>query len=849
MQALEPLPIDAHLARIVEVVRGGNLVIVAEPGAGKTTRVPRTLLDAGLAAAGDVVVLEPRRLAARMAARRVAAELGEDIGSRVGYEVRFERRISRDTRIRFVTEGVLARRLADDAALAGTAVVVLDEMHERHLHGDVALALLRRLQRTARPDLRLIAMSATLDAVPAARFLGADVLEVSGRAHAVAVTHAERVDDRPLERQVAGAFATLVEGGVSGDVLVFLPGAREIRRAEDACRAIAERAGMDVLPLHGDLPAAAQDRAVSRGPRPKLILSTNVAESSITIEGVNAVIDSGLARVAGHSPWSGLPTLDTRKVSRASAAQRAGRAGRVRAGSCMRLYTRHDHDTRPLHDAPEIARVDLAETRLLCAALGVDLAPDEWLDAPPAAAWSAATDLLAMLGAIDATGGVTERGRRMAAMPLHPRLARLVLEADARGEGERGVTLAALLSERDVWLGGRARFGRGEADVHAGPSDALDRLERFEAAERTGFDRAALADLDLDGGAVRTVARARDALLRRMGRGVARSSRESRDSPEDAVLIAVLAAFGDRVGKRRATGSADIVLARGGSVTRSETSAVRDADLVVVLDASTEARGKAIARMLSRVEPEWLIELFPDRMHERHEVAFDAARERVEETHQVLFGGLVLDESRRGDVSGADAARVLAEAARAHGIGTLFGDLDAVTHLRERTVHAAQTSRGAPVIDDALIDRALVRACEGRRTFADLRGLSLLDFVRAELGGAAIARVEELTPESLRLPGGRVVDVRYEPGKPPSVASYLQDFFGMAVGPRVGGEPLVIELWAPNRRAVQVTRDLAGFWSQHYPALRRQLSRRYPRHAWPEDPLHATPPPPRRGRR
>lgn len=849
---MESLPIDAHLARIVEAVRRGNLVLVAEPGAGKTTRVPRALLDAGLATTGDIVVLEPRRLAARMAARRVAFELDENVGGRVGYEVRFERRASRDTRIRFVTEGVLARRLADDAALAGTAVVVLDEMHERHLHGDVALALLRRLQRTTRPDLRLVAMSATLDAAPVARFLDAEVMEVSGRAHAVTITHAERADDRPLERQVAGAFATLVQDGVNGDVLVFLPGAREIRRAQDACRAMAERAGMDVLPLHGDLPAAAQDRAVSPGPRAKLILSTNVAESSITIEGVTAVIDSGLARVAGHSPWSGLPTLDTRKVSRASAAQRAGRAGRVRAGSCTRLYTRHDHDTRPLHDAPEIARVDLAETRLLCAALGVDLLPEEWLDTPPAAAWSAATDLLAMLGAIDATGGVSERGRRMATMPLHPRMARLVLEADLRGEGERAVTLAALLSERDVWLGGRARFGRDQADVRAGPSDALDRLERFETAEREGFDRSTLADLDLDGGAVHSVARARDALRRRTGLAASRDvqgSRQSLESPDDALLIAVLAAFGDRVGKRRAAGSAEIVLARGGSVTRSEASAVRDADLVVVLDASTETRGKAIAHMLSALEPEWLLELFPNRICERHEVAFDAARERVEEAHQVLFEGLVLDESRRRDTTGADATRMLAEAARAHGLEQLFADFDAVARLRERMTHAARSWREMPVIDDAVIDRALVQMCHGRRSFADLRALSLLDFVRAELGGAAAARVEELAPESLRLPGGRLVEVRYEPGKPPSIASYLQDFFGMAVGPRVGGEPLVIELWAPNRRAVQVTRDLAGFWSQHYPTLRRQLSRRYPRHAWPDDPLHATPPPPRRGRR
>jgi ATP-dependent helicase HrpB len=305
--------------------------------------------------------------------------------------------------------------------------------------------------------------------------------------------------------------------------------------------------------------------------------------------------------------------------------------------------------------------------------------------------------------------------------------------------------------------------------------------------------------------------------------------------------IAILAAFGDRVGKRRPPGSAEIVLARGGSVTRSDASAVRDAEFLVVLDATSEGRGKAIAHMLSAIEPEWLLELFAARVRERTEIAFDPERERVEEAHQVLFDALVLDESRRGGASDVEVARVLAEAARAHGLATLF-DLDPVARMRERAAHAARAATDLPAIDDALVDRALVHACEGRRSFADLRALSLLDFVRAELGAAACARVEQLAPESLRLPGGRVLSIRYEFGKPPSVASYLQDFFGMAAGPRVGGEPLVLELWAPNKRPVQVTRDLAGFWSQHYPALRRQLSRRYPKHAWPEDPLHATPP-------
>ena len=361
---MQALPIDPHLPGLVAALRASpNLVLVAEPGAGKTTRLPRALLDADFLGAGEIVVLEPRRIAARMAARRVAEELGEPLGRRIGYQVRFEEVSSRDTRVRFVTEGVLTRKLISDPLLRGVSAVVLDEFHERHLQGDLALALLRKLQRVERPELRIVAMSATLQAEPVARFLGCDVANVPGRTFAVAIEYDDKPDARPLEQRVAGAARRLVREGLEGDVLVFLPGAAEIRRAREALDALARQENLALVMLHGDLPAQEQDRALARSPQRKLILSTNVAESSLTIDTVTAVIDSGLVRRAGHSPWSGLPTLNTAHISRASATQRAGRAGRVRDGRCLRLYTKHEHDGWPAHDLPEIAREDLCETR------------------------------------------------------------------------------------------------------------------------------------------------------------------------------------------------------------------------------------------------------------------------------------------------------------------------------------------------------------------------------------------------------------------------------------------------------------------------------------------------------
>ncbi|MEO7094818.1 MAG: helicase-related protein, partial [Polyangiales bacterium] len=568
------LPIDEVLPSILDVLAvRRSVVLQAPPGAGKTTRVPPALLDR---IEGEIVVLEPRRLAARLSARRVAEELGEKVGDRVGYEVRFERAISASTRLSYVTEGILTRRLIDDPSLRGVGAVVLDEFHERHLQGDLALALLKRLEHGP----KLVVMSATLDAAPVARYLDdAPIVTSEGKRFEVSFEHLAQVDDRPLASQVASAVRRLVNEGLTGDVLVFLPGAAEIRKATESCAAIANEANLLVLPLHGELPPAAQDRAIARADRRKVVLSTNVAETSITIDGVVAVIDSGLARIAGHDPWTGRATLEVAKISRASAAQRAGRAGRTAPGRALRLYTKGDHDTRREHDLPEIARVDLAETVLQLRASGIDPPSFGFLDAPARPSLDAADALLRSLGALDTTNALTKIGERMVRFPLSPRLSRLIVEAEARGVPAEGCALAAILSEgRDLFA--RSFDGPALRNDDA-PSDLLARLDALDEASRGGSldaDRARRAGLDVG------AAHAIDRVRKQLERGLCGRFEVLKVHPDDALRMAILAAHPDRVGRRRVREGQgrvgidrEIVLSSGGTATLEETSVVKTA--------------------------------------------------------------------------------------------------------------------------------------------------------------------------------------------------------------------------------------------------------------------------------
>jgi len=772
------LPVDDLLPEIRRSLAVcPNLVIEAPPGAGKTTRVPPTLLSL---VRGQVLVLEPRRLAARLAARRIALEMGEPLGETVGYQVRFEEVASPRTRLRFVTEGILTRRLISDSTLTGVDIVVLDEFHERHLESDLALALLRRLQQTSRRDLRLIVMSATLDAAPIARFLaGCPVLRSEGRLFPLAITH-QPYSAAPLEAQVAGSVDQLLSGKQKGDILVFLPGAAEIRRTARECQALAARHGLLVLPLHGDLPAAEQDRAVSPASQQKLILSTNVAESSVTVEGVTAVIDSGLARMASDSPWTGLPMLTVSRISKASATQRAGRAARTAPGRAIRLYTLEDFSRRPEHDAPEITRRELSELCLTLRAIGIAHPGSiEWLDTPPDASVSRAEDLLERL---EATG---ERARRMARYPLHPRLARLVTEAVERGAGEEGCAAAALLSTR-------ARSGSCDL-MHLVDSEMDPMTKRhFEQIRR-----------------------------------IVRPSKTGKHDP-NALPLAILTAFSDRVARRRK--DRQLLLASGGSAVL-ECDAVIEFLVAVDIEDRSE-HGQALVRLFCGIEPEWLVELFPAHVTERSGVEWNRTAERVEAVRALLYDHLLIEETRTGAPDPEQAGALLAEKALEAGIER-FIDRDALDELLARINFASEHAQ-VPGID---IESAFRQLCLGLKSFADLKSAS--GSMIAMLEQRANAKLlNQIAPSRIRLASGRQAPIHYEAGKPPWVASRLQDFFGMRETPRIanGKVPLVVHLLAPNQRPVQTTTDLAGFWQRLYPQVRRELSRRYPKHAWPENP-------------
>jgi ATP-dependent helicase HrpB len=853
---MQALPIDPLLPEIVARLRQSpNIVLEAPPGAGKTTRVPPALLDAKITGDSEVLVLEPRRLAARMAARRVAEERGEKLGETVGYQVRFEEVASAKTRLRFLTEGVLTRRLLSDPTLRNVGVVALDEFHERHLQADLALALLRRLQKTARPDLKLVVMSATLDAGPVASFLDdAPTLRSEGKQFDIAIEYVARPDERPLAEQVAAAVNRLAAEGIDGDTLVFLPGAAEIRRAQAACAAVADRHDLLVLPLHGDLSAEEQDRAVKPAAKRKVILSTNVAESSVTIDGVVAVIDSGLARMASHSPWSGLPTLNVARVSKASATQRAGRAGRTRPGRCLRLYTAQDFNARPDHDVAEVHRADLAETALELHAAGVaDLSGFGWFEAPPQSAIEAAESLLSKLGAIDATGAVTSVGREMLRFPLHPRQSRMLVEAESRGVGERACAVAALIGERDIVASELFKNERERKAMHEGPSDLLHRLDLFEEAASANFAPSRLRAMNLDMGAVMAVNRVNRRLLASRGRGGKRGgvvARERGREGDDALLISILAGYPDRVAKRRSLKSdnRELLLSGGGAAQLSPSSVVGQSEFLVAIDAeerrdASQARAR-IVRIASRIEPEWLIDLFANHLRETTEAKWNAQSERVEVVERMMYDQLAISESRSATVGGQEAARVLAEAALAAGLQR-FVEPETVADFLARVEFVSKTfpESSTPALNDNEVHESLIALCDGLKSFAELRAAAregaLIEALRQRLSAEQRRLLDKMAPEFVAIAGRRRVRVNYETGKPPWIESRLQDFFGMETGPVIAGGrvPLVLHLLAPNHRPVQVTTDLAGFWQRVYPQVRKELSRRYPRHPWPEDPL------------
>jgi ATP-dependent helicase HrpB len=742
---------------------------------------PALLAPADTVAGGEVIVIEPRRIAARMAARRVAWEMNEQPGETVGYQVRFEEAVGPRTRLRFVTEGVLTRRLLSDPLLKGVSAVVLDEFHERHLEGDLALALLKRLQRT-RPELRIVVMSATLDADPVVQYLGnCPRVRSEGKLFELVIDHLS-YSPEPLEVRMRNALDLLIGTQHSGDILAFLPGAAEIRRTMRECEAIARRADLLVLPLHGSLPPKEQDRAISPASQRKLILATNVAESSVTVEGITAVIDSGLARFATYSPWSGLPTLHVGRVSKASAKQRAGRAGRTGPGRVLRLYTEEDYLRRPEQTDPEIVRSDLSQLCLALRAMGIERVEDlDWLSTPPLAAVQTAELLLDRLGA---TG---DMARRLARYPLPPRLSRILVEAMERGVGEDGCVAAAL-------LGSGAQLAKNDLLT------AMDLEPDFRSTQHIEQ-------------------------LRRIARPPRQKHPRQKNHGDDALLISVLTGFPDRVARLR--NGNQVLLSSGASAEIA--GEPPQYEFMVAIDAEDrKEKPLPLIRMTARIEPEWLIDLFPERVREQSSVTWNRAASRVEAVSALLYDELVIQESRGAVPDEQAAAELLAQKALDAGIER-FVPMDALNEFTARLNFAGFDAPDVPQI--------LRELSVGLRSFSELKSAAA-DLVPVLEKKMASRRLSDLAPARIALHNGRHTKVHYELGKPPWISSRLQDFFGMRDTPRIGigRTPVVIHLLAPNQRPVQTTTDLAGFWERLYPQVRRELMRRYPKHSWPEKP-------------
>lgn len=816
------LPIDEVLPRVLaSLAEHPSLVLEAPTGAGKTTGVPPALLDAGM---GPVVVLEPRRLAARAAARWMAAARGGAVGGEVGYQVRFDRKASRDTRLLVVTEGVLLRFLQDDPFLEGYGAVVLDEFHERSLEADLALALVRRVQQEARPDLKLVVMSATLEGDAVARSLGGcPVVRSEGRAYPVDVRYLPAEREEREEAHVARGVRAALDA-VDGDVLVFLAGTGEIRRAEERLAGLKD---VDVLPLYGDLPAERQDAALRRGPRRKVVLATNVAETSVTVDGVAAVVDTGLARVLRHDAGVGLDRLERGPISVASSDQRAGRAGRQGPGVCVRLWSAHEQKSRPAREEPAVRRLDLAGPALQLACWGErDLAAFPWFEAPRPEALARATTLLERLGALDA-GAPTDEGRALARLPVAPRLGKLLLEGGRRGVPGRAALAAGLLAERDPFERAQHRPGGGPAPrARVTDSDLLDRVEALEAFVARGDLDA--GPLRLRRGAARFVQRAA-AQFERMLDGA-----PAAEDPDTALLQALLAAFPDRLCRRRAESDERAVMVGGRGVVLGKESGVTEAPLFLALD--LDGRGAdARVRLASGVDRAWLGE-----PREVATVVFDPERSRVVGRRELRLGELVLEAHDQGEVDAVEAERVLLEAARSNPASALALDREEVASFLQRAawLRDAVPELELPAPDPLAVLPSLVL---GARSFADLRRAPLLHGLKGLYDHRQLQAIERDAPERLRVPSGSSLRLAYEVGRPPVLAVKIQELFGLAATPTVAGGRVrvLLHLLAPNGRPQQVTDDLASFWANTYVQVRKDLRGRYPKHPWPEDPLAA----------
>jgi len=835
---MTPLPIDSHLPEIVRRLREAkSLVIVAEPGAGKTTRVPPAILRSGMLSPEhpNLVMLQPRRVAARAAAQRIADENGWQVGREVGYQIRFEKRITSATRLRVLTEGVLTRQMLDDPFLDGVGAVVLDEFHERSLHVDLAIAMLREMRQTVRSDLLLIVMSATLDAQPAAKFLdNCPIVNVPGRTFAVEIEYHPHAG-LPLVSRVAAAVEEIVGRKESaGHVLVFLPGADEIRRVKRHLEPLAARSDLAILPLHGSLPAEEQMLALRPSTRRKIILATNIAETSLTIDGVRWVIDGGLARVPAFDPRRGLDRLELKRISKASAAQRAGRAGRTAPGRCLRLWSAKEQFALDDFELPEIKRVDLSAAMLDLHAWGKpDAAAFGWFEAPPAETLDSAHRLLEMLGAVDARS-LTPMGKRLMKLPLHPRLGRLLCAAADAGCPLEGATLAALLSEKDIRRPDFTQPPHSRSPATQGDSDLLLRMDELEDHLRDGFDPVAVRQ-------VRQVRSELQRLARRL------SDVPAQSPSHETLLKLLLSAYPDRVCRRRQHDPGAGVMVGGGGVRLDAESVVRQGEFFLALDARHDPRSEtreALVRIASAIRVEWLLETFPQSISRQRTTVFDETRQRVVGRSVVRYRDLILSEDFDASVDPQDAGKTLAAALRPRAAEIFAADDAAANFLaRVALLRRAMPEHPWPNFDKHELGNVLEELCAGKKSVEDVAHLPLADALHARLQYPMDQVLRREAPDAIEVPSGSRIRLQYRPDLPPILAVRLQEIFSWRDTPRLaaGRVPVLLHLLGPNFRPVQITDDLRSFWATTYFQVRKDLRVRYPKHSWPDDPMSAMP--------
>ena len=820
-----------------------RLIIQAPTGSGKSTQVPQILFDRGLLGAGQVVILQPRRLATRLLASRVASERNSRLGDEVGYQIRFENVTSDRTRIRFVTEGILLRQLIQDPQLRGVSAILFDEFHERHLYGDITLARALQLQATSRPDLKLAVMSATLDSGLLQKYLEPCAgLSSSGRAFPVEIDYLPKPvggDGYPIWDLAADELERLAPR-TEGDVLIFMPGKYEIGRTIAAIRASRVSDRFIVLPLHGELPPAEQDAALAHYQKRRAIVATNVAETSLTIDGVQVVIDSGLARIARFDARRGINTLLVEKISRASADQRAGRAGRTAPGHCLRLWTEREHLDRAAQELPEVKRLDLAEVVLTLKASGVEeIGSFRWLEPPEPQALARAEQLLVDLGALG-PGGVTSLGRRMLAFPVHPRYARMLLAAQQYRCVPAVALIAALTQGRNLLRrleGKQAREDREDVLGSDAESDLFILMRAFRYAEKSGFDSQRCARLGINAGAAREAAQLTEQFL-----AIARDEGLELQTGEvtaGSIERCVLAGFPDQVAVRLDAGTLRCALVHGRRGVLARESTVHDARLLVASEVreieSSEKERQVLLTLATKIEEDWLRELFPESFREETRVEFDPALRRVGGQRATLFHDLVLRSEEFSPKDNPAAGQILARQVVAGSCPLKHWD-NAVEQWIERVNFVATEfpELEFPRIDEAAKLLVLEQICQGATSYKEIKERPVWPAVKSWLSAAQQKTLDDLAPERIKLANGRAAKIVYGEGASPTIAARIQDLYdtprGLAVGR--GRIALRIQVLAPNHRPIQITNDLETFWREGYPKIKKELQRKYPKHEW-----------------